>query len=494
MPSVDSKEIKKKQNIRDGLKIAKAAYKQHRIQTAALYVRQLKNQIRSTNSANDISDKDTSVISETNKDEMALTEGTVDWEDLKEISQEKRQRLEETYGGPSGSKQKMEIEEDNQFEIPKKTTRTTATVKKRPVKLTNKYGVLQKQQEEEPEQQNVPAMQQIKKKWVPPIIINTAIADYKKFISNVTETLGHSDFSIKLNRSSSKIMLKNEEDRNKLIEDFIKTNVQCHSFPVQDERTKKLVLKAAPGLDAEQLAETLKENQLKPATVQQLKGKHELSHSYLVSFHKEQQLNQVKKVENLCNVKVTWEKYARKTNYTQCYRCQAFGHGQTNCYNAPKCVKCPGQHYYRECNLVKTETSQPYCCNCGGAHTANYSQCPKLIEYLHNRNKFYIQNQNINSPNQQTVPSTNNNRHIKSNNVKTGQTYSGIVKGAPGPSSVQPNTNPELNPIASLLGNDQDTQEILKLLNLIVNLKNEFKSCNTQLEKLTVVMKYLEKF
>lgn len=51
----------------------------------------------------------------------------------------------------------------------------------------------------------------------------------------------------------------------------------------------------------------------------------------------------LEKVKYLLNQKVTWER-PTKTEITQCYRCQRFGHISTSCRMKPRCVKCPDYH------------------------------------------------------------------------------------------------------------------------------------------------------
>ncbi|KAF2354681.1 hypothetical protein FHG87_014563 [Trinorchestia longiramus] len=53
---------------------------------------------------------------------------------------------------------------------------------------------------------------------------------------------------------------------------------------------------------------------------------------------------------------------ARKKSKHQCLK------------SAPHCVVCTGSHTSNECN----KTTGRNCCNCGGNHTANYGECPKM--------------------------------------------------------------------------------------------------------------------
>lgn len=59
----------------------------------------------------------------------------------------------------------------------------------------------------------------------------------------------------------------------------------------------------------------------------------------------------------------------------QCHNCQQFGHSAQCCKAKPKCHKCAGDHYFRDC--LKSKDTPAMCINCGGDHPANHSRCPK---------------------------------------------------------------------------------------------------------------------
>lgn len=123
---------------------------------------------------------------------------------------------------------------------------------------------------------------------------------------------------------------------------------------------------------------------------------HSITHSYLVSVNKSCPITNVKKIENINNLKISWEKYYKINYYTQCFRCQRFGHSANNCNNEPRCVKCRGKHYYNTCTIKKTDGTRAYCHNCRGDHPANYSKCPILLNYIEQRQ---YQNQKVNNNN-----------------------------------------------------------------------------------------------
>lgn len=60
----------------------------------------------------------------------------------------------------------------------------------------------------------------------------------------------------------------------------------------------------------------------------------------------------------------------------RCYKCQRFGHIATSCNGNKRCPSCGENHDYEECS----KHEDPVCCNCGGKHSAAFTQCPKFTE------------------------------------------------------------------------------------------------------------------
>lgn len=63
----------------------------------------------------------------------------------------------------------------------------------------------------------------------------------------------------------------------------------------------------------------------------------------------------------------------RKIGLAQCHTWQRFGHGSSNCNHSPRCVKCAGDHFAKDC--PKTSDQAPTCVNCGENHTSKYRGC-----------------------------------------------------------------------------------------------------------------------
>jgi len=71
----------------------------------------------------------------------------------------------------------------------------------------------------------------------------------------------------------------------------------------------------------------------------------------------------------------------------RCWKCQRFGHSQSNCKGKLTCPKCSKEHIYTECPLITSENNfgatssiDVKCVNCGQAHSAAFRGCPVFIK------------------------------------------------------------------------------------------------------------------
>jgi len=81
-------------------------------------------------------------------------------------------------------------------------------------------------------------------------------------------------------------------------------------------------------------------------------------------------------VNNLFYLQISVE-VMKPSSPAQCFACQRFGHGSSNCGHLPRCVKCAGNHRASSC--TKTPEQKPTCCNYGGPHTANFRGCRQFL-------------------------------------------------------------------------------------------------------------------
>lgn len=107
---------------------------------------------------------------------------------------------------------------------------------------------------------------------------------------------------------------------------------------------------------------------------------------FLVSLSPGRTLSDVSHIKFLLSQTITWETPNNKKLEIQCHRCQRFGHISKNCNSDYKCVKCDKKHSPGECLYQKSETSSPFCVNCGqSGHPASWRGCQTYKDYVKSR-------------------------------------------------------------------------------------------------------------
>ena len=95
---------------------------------------------------------------------------------------------------------------------------------------------------------------------------------------------------------------------------------------------------------------------------------------FMLTFDHEETAEKIYNIKTILNMRVKIEPLRKTTNLIpQCKRCQGYNHTQKYCYREPRCVKCLGKHFTRDCLLKRSE--QPTCVNCKEHHPANYRGC-----------------------------------------------------------------------------------------------------------------------
>lgn len=250
----------------------------------------------------------------------------------------------------------------------------------KPTTSVNPYGLLESNDDELCSEKGANIPKRTVK--IPPIIVKSKI-NFTGLVSRVRELLGHNEFSCTYGQQH-RIYVKTLEDHKKIMQDLQQMNIEHHTFARADQKVKKIVMKAAPGMDHGELTKEIEILTKKAPTdiISMNSKKNKDSHSYLVTFNQEMDMNKIKNITGLNNIRVKWETYSKKQRITQCHRCQEYGHGQIYCYSKPRCLKCGGQHLTKECMKCTEENFKPRCCNCGGQHVANYSQCQAAMAYI----------------------------------------------------------------------------------------------------------------
>ncbi|CAG9115444.1 unnamed protein product [Plutella xylostella] len=200
---------------------------------------------------------------------------------------------------------------------------------------------------------------------------------------------------------------------------------------------------------------------------------------FMVQLQAGSDIAKFKKIKYLCQCVITIQRFRPNAKQgTQCYRCQRFGHASKNCNLIARCVKCTEEHPTNECPN-KTRDLPARCCNCDQEHPANYLQCTERLKYLER-----IQTRR--RPHSSTKPGN-------VNTVKEGISWAKIVSQAE-TQDRQPTLNAKLGSSVTHDSKattdyfDSTTTEILQILTVIKNIKQQFTACNTMVDKVILVL------
>lgn len=374
------------------------------------------------------------------------------------------------------------------------------------VPIYNKYGVLTQEpptinQDPMSDTDNMDTETSTPKNEVvklPPVKITSKIKDYAILHKRLSEIL-KGEYSVRYLNSTINVHTTTKSDFNALKEDLKASNTEFFTYTPKNEREKKIVLKAAPNLLPTVITDILKAQdiEIKNCTALNSKKKNAVSTSYLISTTNDANIKKLRNISAIDHVKTKWEKYSKPSKVAQCFNCQRFGHGSSNCNYKPRCLKCIHQHKTAECPIKeKTATSTVQCCNCQGPHTANYKGCPVLTRYL---NEISQQaSKNTHTPTKQFTNTSNNNfpplknhNQTHSNTVTPSKSYSQAINNSNSTSNSNINTLNSLINEVKLLNNICDLQS---LLNLVTEMRQAFEKTSSNIDRVVILQNLIAKY
>lgn len=334
----------------------------------------------------------------------------------------------------------------------------------------------------------------------PPIYVTNFSHSASAFEKNLAELCGKT-FKLKLLKEGIRIQFDNLESHNKLISFLKENNFSYFTFTLNSEKILSLVLRGLPPTPTQDIEYELRSKGLNPTSCSQI-GKSPGNPIYRINFPAGTSLNSVSKVGYIFSMRVYWDKFYSHKNFTQCFRCQAFGHSATNCNLAPKCIKCAGDHHTTSC--TKTKEVPPTCANCTGSHTANYSKCPSLLSYLSFKEKKnprpanpVYNNPLSEMPREHPVPTPNFSRPctsfadvVKNNFDKNNTQTPPFTNNLP----YQPTGDvSDINELFIAVKELKSLVDISMVLSVVKTLNQKLKLCRTNAEKVQVFMTVLSK-
>lgn len=384
-----------------------------------------------------------------------------------------------------------------EFSLPKRTCRQPNPSIIPTTPTTNQYGILSKDSTINDIDMEVPhatvppiTTETRKMRKCPPVIITDSVKSPDKFHKKMKEIM-KGKFFIKYYQDEIKINALESNDYKNLVATLKAEKIEFFTYTPKEDSKKKIVVKAACFTTEEEIKTRLAaDHKLKLEEIQclKMKGKGMNTHSFLVSVPKKLNLKDIKKTTELDHIKLEWQKYHKKSKVSQCFRCQHFGHGSSQCFQTPRCVKCGNNHHTSECDIKERNSDRLKCANCKGGHTANYKQCPSYLRYVESLTTAQ-KNPNPNSVNPTPKP------QIKYSIRTPSKSYADAFKNSSNSASHQNNEN--LTDFQSLLNEINELNKICnigQLLKLVRDLKEVLKDCKSPLDKIIVIQNLAEKY
>lgn len=229
-----------------------------------------------------------------------------------------------------------------------------------------------------------------KKVKIPAILV---FDSQPKLISNALRSENINNFELIHNKGKHIIKPTTVEEHSKIMATLSSANTQLYSFTPSSLRNQNILMRGVSGDYSDEEVKQLLISQLpeefelinvrRYSTPRSRSNQHTLA-LHTITIGPGADMAAIKSIRAIDYLRVSFE-VTRKTDITQCYRCQRPGHTSTNCHMDYRCVKCKNTHLPGECALTKGQntTAELYCHNCEShGHPASFRGCPKMQEHL----------------------------------------------------------------------------------------------------------------
>jgi hypothetical protein len=371
-------------------------------------------------------------------------------------------------------KGKAPLKQTGDWQAPKNPAKKTKTGESQqaPTPLANQFDQLSEVRE---------GAGPAKKTRIPPVVIKLGEKTHQTTMTFIKANVT-SSFTMKyISGGRASVNTSTTADRESLLGALRRENLPFHTFSTEEEKMKRTVIRGLPTMDVSDIEEDLKGQGLKVSRVVRMTTRSQGSAMYIAYFPHDQEMDVVRDIRVICHCRVTTQKYRPKgSTGTQCFRCQSFGHAARHCNHAVRCVKCQEAHLTNDCPK-KTREEPAACCNCGGAHPANYRQCPKRQNYV-----------------------AAISRPAKPMNRNWSDVVRGPARTAPHPPTPrdQPTTSRTPTPAERIAAAQAppphttppvgDTSELMAIIRLVTGARSKLAACSSRMEKAFIILELLE--
>lgn len=303
----------------------------------------------------------------------------------------------------------------------------------------------------------------------------------KSLINTLKHNLPVNSFTVE-NRNKCVRIFPSDEIQAKAIEELIsQRGYEFHTYVNKNDKQKGFILKGLEDIyTVEEIQSELKHilnvrvKVLPFVTGFQRANADKIAFKpfYKVIFESTFDENLLLNVRSILSISIKWEKI-KKSNVTQCHRCQRYFHTTAGCGYHFRCVKCGENHKPGDCPVDSMQVKILKCANCGGSHNANnHKECKyfaeKIAPVIEKNKKIerdVTKNISVNSKAGTIVSSGNSSsfasivRGINSKNHPSKSTTSETVSSTNIENSLMKLMDKIISPIATLINNQNKLLE-----------------------------------
>lgn len=223
----------------------------------------------------------------------------------------------------------------------------------------------------------------------PPPIYLRNVTDFKKLCTKLLNITGANKFSCKSRFNDVVINTVDTISYRTIIRYLNDINADFHCYQLKEDKAYRVVIR--------NLHHSTPIDEIKSELASKgynIKNVHNVKHPatksplplFFIDLAKEPRSKDIFKEQYLLYTKIKVEEPRRSKDVPQCHKCLEFGHTQNYCGHTPRCVKCGEEHPTSDC--VKPTDTPAKCANCGKGHVASYKGCEiyKAVKVLRNRN------------------------------------------------------------------------------------------------------------
>lgn len=212
--------------------------------------------------------------------------------------------------------------------------------------------------------------------YVPPIIIDDP-KNGTELLKTLT-TLTQEVITGRMVNGKLKIYPPTSNAHRAITKKIEQDGIKAHTYELNDEKKIKVVIRGLPSdHNTMEIMKELRDVGFEPELCHPLRNRQTNTNRdlFLVVLPKKPKSKEVYHLQNMGYYRISVESLKKKQSPAMCYRCQDYFHHSSRCTRTPRCLKCAGNHWSRDC--PKPPDTPATCLHCSGNHTANYSGCPK---------------------------------------------------------------------------------------------------------------------